>query len=751
MREIQRGINLVSIASQKRLRSIFTFTLIAGAVQAAFAAEPTDLGTVGTQVQGSGSSGSGAAGGVRAAASAPTQADLSATQPQSIIERGFIESYKSPAIDYSGIAIIAPSVSGGISPNGPGLGESKVNIRGFADGSFNVTFDGIPFGDTNGPTHHSTAYFPGDVIGSLVVERGPGNASNLGQATFGGSINLFSRDLAAEQTITPSLSMGSWGTSILGARYESGAFGNAGDTRFSINLQQLKSDGARTYSEVQGTNLAIKFQKAISSATLLTINLNHNENRYDQPDSDVGLTKAQTARFGKNYVLSNNPNQSDYFLYNRVQKSTDLNYVRVQSDLGGGWAIDNSAYYYQYTNNGYSTNSASTPALAFAATAIIPGYIKTNQYNVIGNIAKGTRQMESGLLRVGLWAEKADTHRSRYDINARTGFQNNIDAAVAGLYAGANNTVYDQNSGWKQYQPFVEYEWSVNKDLKVTPGLKLMRTDLSINAAVNQTSRTTQNIDKRFTATLPFLTGNYKFAPGWSTYAQYAKGMLVPDISNYQSAGASATDIKPQTSTNYQLGVVHSSGLITFDTDIYYIRFNDKVAQIPASSPAVFFNQGGVNYKGVEAQGTYSFGNGFYAYANGSLNSASSRTTGKQIAGVPNTTTAFGGLYKSESWSGGLIQKRVGRTYALDDEGYKLDPYSTTDFNVAYAMKNAGSYAKAFKVQFSIYNLFDKQTAIAVKPTNTVAGSALYGQESATDTFLYQAGRSYMMTAKVDF
>ena len=133
------------------------------------------------------------------------------------------------------------------------------------------------------------------------------------------------------------------------------------------------------------------------------------------------------------------------------------------------------------------------------------------------------------------------------------------------------------------------------------------------------------------------------------------------------------------------------------------------------------------------------------------MNSAASKTTGKQIAGVPNTTSAFGGLYKSESWSGGLIQKRVGRTYALDDEGYQKDPYSTTDFNVAYAMKNAGSYAKAFKLQFSIYNLFDKQDAIAVKATNTTVGSALYGQVSASDTFLYQPGRSYMMTARVDF
>ena len=70
----------------------------------------------------------------------------------------------------------------GISVNGPGLGETKLTMRGLPDGQFNITWDGIPFGDTNGPTHHSTAYFPASVIGRVEVERGPGNASNLGQA-----------------------------------------------------------------------------------------------------------------------------------------------------------------------------------------------------------------------------------------------------------------------------------------------------------------------------------------------------------------------------------------------------------------------------------------------------------------------------------------------------------------------------------------------------------------------------------------
>ncbi|MGS0758487.1 TonB-dependent receptor plug domain-containing protein, partial [Roseateles sp. GG27B] len=85
----------------------------------------------------------------------------------------------------------------GDSANGPGLSETKTTMRGFSDDQYNITFDGIPWGDTNNPAHHSTSFFPGSVIGGAVVERGPGNASNLGFATFGGSLNLFSKKAGA--------------------------------------------------------------------------------------------------------------------------------------------------------------------------------------------------------------------------------------------------------------------------------------------------------------------------------------------------------------------------------------------------------------------------------------------------------------------------------------------------------------------------------------------------------------------------
>jgi iron complex outermembrane recepter protein len=46
-------------------------------------------------------------------------------------------------------------------PNGPGFDAAKnESLRGFVDGPFNVTLDGIPFADPDNFQHHTTAYFP---------------------------------------------------------------------------------------------------------------------------------------------------------------------------------------------------------------------------------------------------------------------------------------------------------------------------------------------------------------------------------------------------------------------------------------------------------------------------------------------------------------------------------------------------------------------------------------------------------------
>src|SRR6202166_5178213 len=159
---------------------------------------------------------------------APSQGSLVATQPQSIVGADFIQNNDAPAANYTDIIKFTPSVWT-VDPNGPGLMENLgTSIRGFQDGQFNVTFDGIPWGDSNDFTHHSTSYFMSQDIGNLVVDRGPGNAGTVGDATFGGTVYVQSADPKKTQGFNAELSVGSFNTKLYGVRYDTGEVSNWG-------------------------------------------------------------------------------------------------------------------------------------------------------------------------------------------------------------------------------------------------------------------------------------------------------------------------------------------------------------------------------------------------------------------------------------------------------------------------------------------------------------------------------------------
>lgn len=105
------------------------------------------------------------------------------------------------------------------------------SIRGFQDGFFNVTLDGIPWGDSNDFTHHSTSYFMAQDVGAVVVDRGPGNAATLGDATFGGTIAVQSDDPRNVRSLSGELSGGSFGMWLSALRYDTGEISDWGGTR----------------------------------------------------------------------------------------------------------------------------------------------------------------------------------------------------------------------------------------------------------------------------------------------------------------------------------------------------------------------------------------------------------------------------------------------------------------------------------------------------------------------------------------
>ena len=688
-----------------------------------------------------------------ASAVAPTQSSLQATQPQSVITREFIELSVAPTAEYSRIVNIAPSLSGD-SANGPGLSETKSSMRGFSDDQYNITFDGIPWGDTNNPAHHSTSFFPGSVIGGAVVERGPGNASNLGYATFGGSINLFSKQASKESSSSLFSSLGTWNTALLGGAYESGRLANFGNATVQLNYQHLKSDGYLTLNSIKSDNFLIKVQRNLGADTLATVLASANKIHYVQPDNNKGPTLAQVAQFGKNFSLNNDPTSFNYAGYNHTSKDTDFSYLRLETGWGNGWSTDNHLYTYAYNNQTISSTDptgASTPGTKIGAVGNkdIPGIDKQNKYRVYGDIFTASKVSSAGTARMGLWYEQSDTSRHQYDLDLTLGNVRD-PRETKPVPVQSPSVLFDQNSTIKNFQPFAEFAWHAAPGTTVTPGIKLVRITRAVDAQVNQTTRAPQQSSVDYATSLPFLTINQQLGGELALYMQYAKGFQIPDLKSFYIADPSRNSTDPQKSVNYQLGIVGKSDRLTWDADLYKIDFTNKyVSNNLTGAAAAYVNIGGVVYKGVEGQATWVLGSGFALYGNGSSNRAESVDTGKSIANAPDMTAAVGVLYSGGPWSTSLIAKRTGSVHQVDYdatkpaayEQYRTAAYTNTDLSIAYRFAGMAWGIKALKLQVNVFNLFDKQEVTAISAGKTVP----------FDQYTFQAPRSVQVSAKADF
>jgi len=755
--------------------------------------------------------------GSRTAESAPITASLTTTQPQSAVSRDYIDSTTATA-DVNELIALTPGVSISGAGNGYGFGETKATIRGFQDGEYNVTYDSIPFADTNNPTHHSTSFFPSNTIETVVVDRGPGNASQLGQASFGGNINMYSRGVKDEMGGQVEAILGNWNTFVARAELQSGAIDSLGGTRIVVTGQYLRSDGALTYSPVGSKNLYAKAVVPIGSANTLTVMSTWNRNHYYQSDVLKGATcgsatkgitgfanaavgpdgsaltqlsgencaaSSNVGAYGRNYGLGNDPTQQDYWKYNRTDKTTDFSYLRLQSDLGSGFSMDNRAYMYGYTNNTWSGNTgnvvtgfsgAETPASPYKAVAgpatDILGYSKMNKYRVLGYIGQLNYDFSMGKIRLGGWYEQAATDRHLVDFDLTTGTPSYNEKFNNGNGTSAQNALppisqanlsYVQHSTWNQYQLFGEFEFRPIASLSITPGVKYVHFNRSIDAAVNQKTRLPLDTSATWTKTLPFLTVNWQAMTNWSFYGQYAQGMYVPDLSSfYSSSGQLSTaldSLKPQTTTNYQIGTVWHGNKISIDADAYIINVNNKIGTCTTvgCDTTLLVNIGQVRYKGVEGQVSYMPVTGLTLFANGSYNYAHSVTTGAQIAKAPFSTAAAGFIYRNGGFRLSFNQKYTGPQYATEFNGnpnlrlYRIKPYSIGDFAISQEI------GRNLRLGVTVNNVFNSRAVTAIAnsssgaPTVTINGTSYQSGYGQLDQFNYLPPRSFQVSARLKF
>nr|WP_295663795.1 TonB-dependent receptor [Polymorphobacter sp.] len=753
----------------------------------------------------------------------PITSSVFTFEPQSIISRAIIDKAVLPTADFSDVILLTPGASGTSNGNGPGLSESKTVLRGFKDGQFNITYDGVPFGDSNDPTHHSTAYFPSGTYERIIVDRGPGSATDLGQASYGGNVHIISREVTDTRLFEAEGVYGSYDTVLGRGTIQTGASDRLGGLKAVIVGEYKATNGALTGSGAWFVNGFGKVEKPLGSWGKISVLASYNQDFYRQSDNNgagcfngpnaakaTGVAPGEVSQatcdpasqiglYGKSFGLVNtaqftapnySPGNQDW---NWTHKATDFEIVRFQGKITDKLTFDNKAYTYFYKNFTFSAENTSTYCLTATTTTCtvasptnvigqtttlnpagvavknignIAGYTKVNQYRTSGDIAQANYETSFGIAKAGVWYEHSTSHRYRYDYDITQAYAagaftaaGDFDFAAMSKFYNLRQTDkpanvqlngqpvplyinYDEHTSWDQIQGFGEFEFKLLDDrLTITPGVKVQDFTRKINTPIAaQSSRVGIVAQTSYKPTLPYASFNFLIQPNFSVYGQFAKGFLVPSLSNSLEAAtptASGTIggalLQPTKTTNYQAGTVYAGNQLNVDFDIYYIKSSNSTFVDPSSGIATQ-SASSATYKGIEGQVSYAVVTGLTAIANGSLNTSKADATNLWLAQAPNYTALLGAIYSHNGYSVSYLHKFIGHQYADTNQLVRIGAYSNGIAAVSYSMRN-------FTVGMTVYNLFEDRSTTSIG-SSTNAGQALY---------FFQPGRSYQAQVRVRF
>ncbi len=673
---------------------------------------------------------------------APMDALLEARSARTVITQHFIQNFTSPVADFGEAVEMAPGTFT-TNGNGVGLGQSSTYFRGFPDGNYDIDFDGIPFYDTNTPTHHSWAFFPSQFLGGIDFDRSPGTASTIGPTPFGGSIHLLSKELSPVQNVRGQFSYGSFNTFLYDGQYDSGNILPNHKLNFQLDIHHLQSDGYQTFNHQTRNAGDIKVQYKFSNKTMLTgfsgvIWLDANTPNFNATRCQMyGATSAYTctganapfAGSGINFLLTDNSDPVNYLdnLYNYYHVPTDFEYVGLHSEFGKGFTLEVKPYTYNYDNsekysnatpityaktiNGSSTymglpiQPCNVAVTKKGVTAIPCGVDKYNSYRKYGETSSLSQVSKFGILRAGLWYEWADTNRHQFPSDPLNHW---MDQALSNF-----NESFWTNS----YQPYGEYELHLTKKLSITAGTKFSHYDIdtkqyadngkTIGGLGTNDPRTFITNHGSYSTWLPSIDGNYRILNNWSVYGQVATGSVVPpskvfDYTQSASGVPVKTLPKQQKSTTYQAGTVLKMKRVTFDADFYHIRFqNSYSSTLDPSGEPVYFLQPSSITKGFEAESNIYVVHGLSVYLNASVGRATyvgtlgvtcapSKCTGAPInvaapsglwvSNTPSDVETEGVTYQHKAWDMGLFNKRVGTLY--QDNGQYHNQATIDPFSV---------------------------------------------------------------------
>ncbi len=607
---------------------------------------------------------------------------------------------------------------------------TDVEIRGFDSGQIGVTVDGVPMSSNSAAGGNPAGRFmDSENLESANVAQGSGDLATPSANALGGSINYKTVDPRNQSGIQAQVSVGSFNSSREFLRLDTGK--SAGGVKSFVSGSRTDTEKWRGAGKNTRDHFETKVQK-IFGENKVGVSFTYNK-RFDHDFLD--MTLADYNKNGRSYDLNTtwtgNPllDQRNYTGWTNGRTDKLLS---SQGDFKLSDKMRLSLVPYYQKQDGFGTyNPGHNPITGAVELMFRESRYYTDRY---GMTSKLSYDMGQHQLTAGLWVE-------RYKYKNDRNWYTTLNSAVSGT-PDRNNIVqtdFDRNFVTDTSIFYVQDSIKMMNDrMNLKLGAKAISVTRSYVDNLNNTNNRNAKYSKSF---LPQLGATYQLTSSEQVFGNYAENFSAPSTS-VLTVGTYNPDLKPETSTNIDVGVRTKRENFDASLALYQVKYDNRILQIKDSTNRyllnadIYSNVGSITSKGLELASTWRPTSHFNLYTSVTLNDSKFdqdyrasatkvvKTGGKTVPDSPQTMLFADASYHAGGYFAGLNGKYVGERNSTVDNTESAPGYEVFGLRAGYKVKRFHGM-KNFKVQFNIENLLDK-SYLSSMYTGTTAGNPTY-------------------------
>ncbi len=493
-----------------------------------------------------------------------------------------------------------PSING-YSDNGMGIGYSFFRLRGMDQTRVNTTVNGIPVNDPeNMGVYFNNFADLASSAESIQIQRGVGTSTN-GVASFGGSVNILTKNLAPKQSATLNFGVGSFGSSRATLEYQSGMIKNK--LAFYGRLSNLQTNGYRNNSGAKITSYLFSagyfWKKSVlklnvfggyteNNLAYIGIDANTlNSNRTFNP-----LVNGEKDAFKQTFYQL----QYSYQINNRSNFTYSVYFVRGEAPKFQYYGTFANDYLNLPIYNYDSITDAKTSYRLnqyFVGTFVNYQY-KTGKWDLMANMHANSFTGEHFLE-----VQSIDWYNPKFipGQNAffNTGYKNEISGNVKLNYSFTNKKA-----------AFGDVQVR-NVSFNYAPQIMKYRTIYGLN----NDNLLVESMNWTF---INYRVGlKHQFNKSINVYAMFGHSNREPARVDYFKdehpySNIKQSDIKHETVNDYELGTSFNNQKFAINANLFYMDFENQIAStgsLNAYGVAINTNVGASLRKGIEIEATW--------------------------------------------------------------------------------------------------------------------------------------------------